>query len=88
MKHAREDYNRIQDPENKIPKDEPVCLFRGQDVFITKVLAYYISLVAESGGDQKIIESLSNHIKEIIKWQGSNFAKLPDMPKNDRGTDE
>lgn len=28
MKHAGEDYNRIQDPENKIPADEPVFLLR------------------------------------------------------------
>jgi len=26
MKRAREDYNRIQDPENKIPNGEPVFL--------------------------------------------------------------
>ena len=32
MKHSREDYDRIQDPENKIPKDEPVFLLRGQDI--------------------------------------------------------
>lgn len=29
MIHARDDYNRIQDPENKIGKDEPVLLIRG-----------------------------------------------------------
>lgn len=26
MLHARKDYMRIQDPENKIPQDEPVFL--------------------------------------------------------------
>lgn len=31
MKHARDDYNRIQDPANLIPEDEPVFLLRGQD---------------------------------------------------------
>ena len=29
MKHARDDYNRIQDPAGKIPEDEPVFLLRG-----------------------------------------------------------
>lgn len=32
MKHARPDYNRIQDPAGLIPEDEPVFLLRGQDV--------------------------------------------------------
>lgn len=30
MLHAREDYNRFQDPEGLIPDDEPVFLLRGQ----------------------------------------------------------
>lgn len=31
MKHARDDYNRIQDPAGLIPDDEPVFLLRAQD---------------------------------------------------------
>lgn len=31
MIHARKDYDRIQDPDGKIPIDEPVFLIRGQD---------------------------------------------------------
>ena len=31
MLHAREDYQRIQDPDDKIGEDEPVMLFRAQD---------------------------------------------------------
>ena len=31
MIHARDDYNRIQDPAGLIPADEPVFLLRGQD---------------------------------------------------------
>jgi len=31
MIHARRDYDQIQDPDGKIPPDEPVFLVRGQD---------------------------------------------------------
>jgi hypothetical protein len=31
MRHARADYDRIQDPDGLIPQDEPVFLIRGQD---------------------------------------------------------
>ncbi len=32
MKHARKDYDRIQDTVGKIPENEPVFLIRGQDL--------------------------------------------------------
>ena len=32
MKHARSDYDRIQDPSRIIPEDEPVFLLRAQDI--------------------------------------------------------
>lgn len=44
MKHAREDYNRFQDPENKIPEDEPVFLIRGRDPIAPAVLRYYADM--------------------------------------------
>ena len=45
MKHAREDYNRIQDPAGLIPADEPVFLLRGQDEFTPKMMALYVKLL-------------------------------------------
>ena len=41
MKHARKDYNRIQDPENKIPADEPVFIVRAQDPLAADVMRYW-----------------------------------------------
>ncbi|GAF83150.1 unnamed protein product [marine sediment metagenome] len=32
MKHMDDKFNRIQDPDAKIPNDEPVFLLRAQDV--------------------------------------------------------
>lgn len=58
MIHAREDYNRIQDPAldnpellkegaTPIGKDEPVILFRAQDKFFIRIVEAYIDLLAE-----------------------------------------
>lgn len=45
MKHAREDYDRIQDPAGKIPANEPVFLLRGQDPYAAAaVRAYAVTL--------------------------------------------
>ena len=44
MKHARPDYNRIQDPMNLIPTDEPVFLLRAQDCTAAEVVDFWASL--------------------------------------------
>lgn len=45
MKHARADYDRIQDPAGSIPDDEPVFLIRGQDKFAAEAVRGYARLV-------------------------------------------
>ena len=42
MKHARTDYDRIQDPAGKIPADEPVFLLRAQDQTAADTVEYWI----------------------------------------------
>lgn len=44
MIHARQDYQRIQDPQSKIPADEPVFLLRAQDKTAAAVVRYWIRL--------------------------------------------
>jgi hypothetical protein len=45
MKHARPDYDRIQDPAGRIPADEPVLLFRAQDKHAAAVARFHADLV-------------------------------------------
>jgi hypothetical protein len=49
MIHARADYNRIQDPANKIPQDEPVFLLRGQDKVAAATVRVWAVLNDEAG---------------------------------------
>lgn len=76
MKHARPDYDRIQDPAGLIPEDEPVFLFRAQDKHTARVLAYYVRLVEGDGGDQKIVDATLAHIERVEAWPKK---KQPDM---------
>jgi hypothetical protein len=77
MKHARADYDRIQDPAGKIPADEPVLLLRAQDKHFIQVLAYYQAILEKDDGDPKIISALSRHIALAMTWP---VRKSPDMP--------
>jgi hypothetical protein len=87
MKHARNDYNRIQDPENKIPENEPVFLLRGQDIFAPAVLLFYAEQLSKYNAEQFIKKESNNEMVrlvteqafEMLKWQKEQKAKEPDL---------
>lgn len=88
MKHARPDYQRIQDPWSKIREDEPVLLIRGQDILFLAVLQAYADAYAEQEkADPKISEQLDAHLDYAEQWQAKNahLLKTADAPKEDCG---
>lgn len=78
MKHAREDYNRIQDPEGKIPADEPVVLLRGQDKLAIEALEVYVML-CEQHQAEEVAAKIREHLKLMKAWPKK---KVPDLPPN------
>jgi hypothetical protein len=75
VKHARSDYNRIQDPAGIIPADEPVFLLRGQDVLAHIAVRHYAFMAAQA--DRLEIAAAANaHAELMMVWA----KKLPDMP--------
>lgn len=80
MLHARPDYNRIQDPENKIPEDEPVFLLRAQDVCAPAALDRWIQAAEDAGVDEEMIATARVHLKRMSLWALENGNKVPDMP--------
>jgi len=81
MKHARDDYNRIQDPENKIPSDEPVFLLRGQDQLACMAVAYYAQL-CEAAQSPEIAAKARAHAEAMAAWP---IKKIPDLSKQTGG---
>jgi hypothetical protein len=85
MKHARRDYDRFQDPEGKIPEDEPVFLIRGQDVVAPAVLRYYAECAMDVGADKELVDAVEKHADLMDEWQRSigagGNAKVPDADK-------
>ena len=80
MKHARSDYDRIQDPDGKIPEDEPVFLIRGQDVAAPAALRDYAILAQAMGADMALVQSVNDHAKRMEQWQDEVARKVPDIP--------
>ena len=79
MKHARADYDRIQDPENKIPENEPVFLLRGQDRFAPALLLRWAAELRLSGGEPEMARMVEEHAQKMIEWQKEVKVKTPDI---------
>jgi hypothetical protein len=80
MKHAREDYNRIQDPAGLIPEDEPVLLLRGQDILAPELLLRWAAKLRLRGGDPAMARIVEDHAQAMLEWQARRKQKLPDLP--------
>lgn len=83
MKHARPDYDRIQDPAGLIPANEPVFLIRGQDLAAVPVLRYYMMTAVKVGASQDLVDAVFGHIKAMEEWQRTVARKTPDLVRPD-----
>jgi len=79
MIHAREDYNRIQDPANRIGEDEPVFLIRAKDISAVETLECWIRANEANGGDPVLSNLVRDHRDLMIYWQDKNGRKPADI---------
>ena len=77
MIHARDDYNRIQDPANKIPLLEPVFLLRGQDVHAAECVEHWALCNERAGGDPVLSKAARAQAQKMRDWP---THKRPDRP--------
>lgn len=78
MIHAREDYNRIQDPAGKIPFNEPVFLIRGQDSVGAEVVKHWAERSAEHGASEEIVTAALAHAHRMEMWPKKKTADMPE----------
>ncbi len=81
MKHARKDYDRIQDPHGKIPGEEPVFLIRGQDEVGWMAVEAWANLAEAAGAPDSIVMRAREHAGLMEKW-AENWGKTPDLDRN------
>jgi hypothetical protein len=76
MLHARDDYNRIQDPAGLIPADEPVFLLRAQDKVAADTVLYWAEMNEEAGGDPELTKLAHEHVQKMRAWAKKKPADL------------
>ena len=74
MRHARADYNRIQDPAGKIPDDEPVFLIRAQDFVSGATVREWAHLNAKFGGDDELTALAMEQAERMDAWPKKKLA--------------
>ena len=79
MIHAREDYQRIQDPECLIPADEPVFLLRAQDACAAVAVDAWANAAELSGASREIVASARKQAERMRLWPKH---QTPDMPND------
>jgi hypothetical protein len=73
-------YGRVTLENSTIGEDEPVIVFRAQDLNLPATLGYYMGLCQSQGRPQKLLDDIASAMSAIAAWQGDNRdkAKLPD----------
>jgi hypothetical protein len=74
MIHARDDYNRIQDPAGLIPQDEPVFLLRAQDVAAPQIVAAWADAIERLGGSPELVAAAR---EALAACNRANSGKWP-----------
>jgi hypothetical protein len=80
VKHARKDYERIQDPLKLIPEGEPVFLLRAQDKLAPYLLDSWAAGAEVIGCKQDIIDLVRQQAQAMRDWQQLYCSKIPDLP--------
>ena len=79
MRHARADYDRIQDPAGKIGALEPVFLIRAQDSTAALAVEAWAALSEMAGAHPDIVEMARQHAVLIRVWQDEHGHKPADL---------
>lgn len=79
MLHARPDYNRIQDPANLIPNNEPVFLLRANDAAAPAIVEAWAGMAEGMGAKANIVNMAREHAKLMRQWQANHGSKTPDL---------
>lgn len=71
-------YGKVTLEHGNIGEDEPVVVFRAQDILLPKLLAYYHLFCLKAGSPRRHLEIILNTKEIVEQWQDENNTKVPD----------
>lgn len=79
MRHARPDYNRIQDPAGLIPEEEPVFLLRANDATAPGTVEAWANFAEYRGASAEIVGMAREQAAAMRAWQRVHGCQVPDL---------
>lgn len=81
MRHARRDYDSIQDLSNRIPVDEPVFVLRAKDKLAPIMLRIYADLCRSVSAKPNIVQAAEDWARQMDTYaiQVYGGGKVPDV---------
>lgn len=70
-------YGNVATEFGNIGKDEPVVLFRAQDMTLPKLLAYYHLFCLKAGSPRRHLSIILDTKEYVEQWQSKNPTKIP-----------
>jgi hypothetical protein len=70
-------YGHVTTERGAFGEDEPVVVFRAQDVLLPKVLAYYHLFCVKAGSPRHHLDAIMDVRERVQAWQAENLTKVP-----------
>jgi hypothetical protein len=84
MKHARSDYDTIQDSSDRIPEHEPVFLLRATDKIAPDVVRVWIMMARQAGANVDILQLAHDQANKMEEYGRNYGCHTPDLPPRHR----
>ncbi len=75
-------YGQVTTERGSIGEDEPVVVFRAQDILLPKLLTMYYSLCKEAGSPEKHLELIEESQYRVVVWQGDTDFHQTKVPES------
>jgi hypothetical protein len=71
-------YGRVTTEHGNIGDDEPLIVFRAQDMLVPAMLAHYVELCRAAGSSQRHLDLVEGTRQQFLDWQAGNPPRVPD----------
>jgi hypothetical protein len=80
-------YGRVTLEHGTIGDDEPVVVFRAQDVLLPDVLALYRQRCVEAGSPERHLGAIDDALRNVEQWQAENRTQVPQSVTHEGGAE-
>lgn len=71
-------YGRVTLEHGNIGEEEPVFIFRAQDIILPRLLGAYLQLCVEAGSPIQHLQLILKGLEQIQDWQDTHNPRIPD----------